>query len=254
MSKPIIGISTCFETHGLHNYHQAGDKYVSAILKVFDAVPLLIPSIGPQLGIQEILDTVDGLLFTGSYSNINPKEYNGTPSLTEIKHDRNRDETTIPLIRHAVDKGVPVFAICRGFQEMNVAFGGSLHQRVHEVEGLNDHREDDSLDLSGQYAFAHDINIAENGHLSKITNSAVEQVNSVHWQGIDQLGQGLEVEAKSPDGLIEAFRVKDAPFALAVQWHPEYNLTEIPFYYNIFESFSNAVQSYKNNKKFHDNL
>ncbi len=249
MSKPIIGISTCHEKQGLHYYHQTSEKYISAILDVFDAVPFLIPSMGDRLDLDTLLDNVDGFLFTGSYSNIEPKNYSDQPNENGTKHDAKRDATTLPLIPKAIHAGIPVLAICRGFQEMNVAFGGTLHQKVHEIDGLNDHREDDSLDLQGQYDFSHSLNLVEGGILASISSEPNPHVNSVHWQGVATLGDGLEIEATSPDGLVEAFRVKNAKsFALAVQWHPEYNVSNIPFYKAIFQQFGQAVNTFRGNK------
>ncbi|HIB33201.1 MAG TPA: gamma-glutamyl-gamma-aminobutyrate hydrolase family protein [Candidatus Marinimicrobia bacterium] len=241
MSKPVIGISTCFEKQGHHNYHQTADKYVAAVLNTVDGLPLLIPALGDKLHREKLLETVDGLLLTGSYSNIEPHHYSEGTSVENSKYDPNRDATTLPLIPGAIDAGIPIFAVCRGFQEMNVAFGGSLHQNVHRVSGMLDHREDSSLDVEEQYEFAHPIIITKNGVLDKLTGEKEPMVNSLHWQGIDQLGKGLNLEALAPDGLIEAFSVDDAKtFALAVQWHPEWKVMETPFYQTIFETFGAA--------------
>jgi len=249
MSKPIIGISTCVEQQGLHQYHQTGEKYITALRNTIDCVPVLIPSIGQELDIKALLNSLDGILFTGSYSNIEPHQYNGGESDGNTKHDPKRDATTLGLIPVAVDSGMPVFAICRGCQEMNVAYGGTLHQKVHEIDGLNDHREDDTLDLDGQYGFAHTIQISEGGILDSLSENKSPEVNSVHWQGVNELGNNLSIEATSPDGLIEAFRVTDSrAFSLAVQWHPEYKVTEIPFYKKLFQAFGNAVESYAKTK------
>ena len=241
MYKPVIGISTCFEKQGHHNYHQTADKYVAAVLDTVGGLPLLIPALGDKLHWEKLLETVDGLLFTGSYSNIEPHHYSDGTKAGNSKYDPNRDATTLPLIPEAVETGIPVLAVCRGFQEMNVAFGGSLHQNVHKVPGMIDHREDSSLDVEKQYEFAHSIIITKNGVLEKLTGEKEPMVNSLHWQGIYQLGKGLNLEAHAPDGLIEAFSVDDAKtFALGVQWHPEWKVLEIPFYQTIFEKFGAA--------------
>ena len=241
MNKPLIGISTCFEKLGAHYYHQAGDKYIAAISNVFNGLPLLIPAIGNKLHRQKLLESLDGILFTGSYSNIEPHHYGGPESDDGTKHDPKRDATMLPLIKDAVDSGVPILAICRGFQEMNVAMGGSLHQKIHRVSDMMDHREDSTLDLDGQYGFAHKISITPHGILDQISDDKKPWVNSVHWQGINQLGNGLTVEATSQDGLVESFSVTDSPsFALAVQWHPEWKVMKTPFYKSIFEKFGDA--------------
>ncbi len=240
MPKPIIGISTCYEKHGMFTYHQTGDKYISAVVNVIDGLPLLVPSIGNLLDIDRLLETVDGFLLTGSYSNVEPHHYNGTNSKPNTKHDPQRDSTTLPLIHGVLESGIPLLAICRGFQELNVAFNGTLHQEVHDVAGHNDHRENKELDLEGQYGFSHILNIHEGGVLAGLTENREEQVNSVHWQGVDEVGDGLRIEATSPDGLIEAVSVKNSKsFALGIQFHPEWKVTEIPFYRAIFEAFRN---------------
>ena len=244
MVIPIIGISTCFEKQGGHYYHQTGDKYITAISNVFRGLPLLIPALGNKLDRKKLLEQLDGILFTGSYSNIEPHHYDGPVLEKNIKHDPQRDATTLPLIPEAINAGIPVLAICRGFQEMNVAYGGSLHQNIHEVAGLADHREDSEMNLDGQYGFAHPLKLTPNGILDQLSDDQTPLVNSVHWQGIDQLGDGLVVEAMAPDGLIEAFSVKNASsFALAVQWHPEWKVTETPFYKKIFQWFGNACKA-----------
>ena len=246
MSKPIIGITTCFEKQGAHDYHQTGDKYISAVINAVGGLPILIPAVGDKLQIDQLLDTVDGLLLTGSYSNIEPHQYNRHPSDGETKHDPNRDATTLPLIPEAIDAGVPVFAICRGCQEMNVAFGGTLHEKVHEVPNMMDHREDSTLDLEGQYGFSHKINIVPHGILDQISDEKEPMVNSVHWQGVDQLGNGLRVEGTAPDGLVEAFSVYDShSFALAGQLHPEWKVMENLFYKSIFKKFGDACLKHK---------
>ncbi len=241
MIKPIIGISTCFEKHGSFNYHQTGEKYIAAVVDAIGGFPVLFPALGDKLDSEKLFSTVDGILLTGSYSNVEPHYYNGTSSRPNTKHDPHRDETLLPLIPKIVNADVPLLAICRGFQEMNVAYKGSLHQEVHTVKDKLDHREDSTKDIDGQYDFAHSVTLTENGVLSQLTNEKEPSVNSVHWQGVDKLGDGLQIEAVAPDGLIEAFTVKNASnFALGVQWHPEWKVMETLFYKAIFDAFSKA--------------
>jgi len=241
MTKPIIGISTCYEQQGMFNYHQTGEKYITAVINAIDGFPILIPALADKLDSDQLLATVDGIMLTGSYSNVEPHNYNGNDSKPNTKHDPRRDATILPLITDAVDAGIPLLAICRGFQEMNVAMGGSLHQKIHRVSDMMDHREDSTLDLDGQYGFAHKISITPHGILDQISDDKKPWVNSVHWQGINQLGNGLTVEATSQDGLVESFSVTDSPsFALAVQWHPEWKVMKTPFYKSIFEKFGDA--------------
>ena len=226
---------------GAHPFHMVGEKYARAVLDAAAAAPLLIPSLADELGFDELLQRLDGLLFTGSPSNVEPHRYEGAPSAPGTLHDPARDATTLPLIRKAVGAGVPVFGICRGFQEMNVAFGGTLHQRLHEVPGHLDHRDDETQPLEVQYGPAHDVTLEPGGVLRSLAASDRIEVNSLHNQGIDRLGAELAVEARAPDGVIEAFRVRDAQrFALAVQWHPEWKVMSNPFSRALFAAFGQA--------------
>ncbi|HKT72632.1 MAG TPA: gamma-glutamyl-gamma-aminobutyrate hydrolase family protein [Steroidobacteraceae bacterium] len=240
-SRPLIGIPADRRVIGQHPSHLAGEKYARAVLEAADGIPVIIPALAQELGLSELLDRLDGILFMGSPSNVEPHLYGGTPSLPGTLHDPARDATTLPLIRRAVANGVPAFGICRGFQEMNVAFGGSLHQRVHEVAGNLDHRDDESQPLEVQYGPAHDVYLEEGGLLRPLAGSDRIRVNSLHSQGIDRLGPGLVVEARAPDGLVEAFRVGDAAtFAVAVQWHPEWQVMSNPFSRALFAAFGSA--------------
>lgn len=229
---------------GKHPFHMVGEKYARAVMEAAEAAPLLIPSLAEELGFEELLERLDGLLFTGSPSNVEPHHYDGPPSAPGTLHDPARDATTLPLIRKAVSAGVPVFGICRGFQEMNVAFGGTLHQKLHEVPGYLDHRDDGSQPLEVQYGPAHDVTLEPGGLLRSLAMSDRIRVNSLHSQGIDRLGGELAVEARAPDGVIEAFRVRDAgSFALAVQWHPEWRVMSNPFSRALFAAFGDASRA-----------
>jgi putative glutamine amidotransferase len=202
---------------------------------------VLVPALGPELDLSSLLSACDGLLLTGSASNVEPHHYGGPASLPGTLHDPNRDATTLPLIPRAVAAGLPVLAICRGFQEMNVAYGGTLHQRLHEVPGHLDHRDDETLPLEAQYGPAHEVLLEPGGMLRKIAGSERLQVNSLHWQGVRELGEDLRVEARAPDGVIEAFRVADSPgFALGLQWHPEWQFEKNPFSRALFAAFGAA--------------
>jgi putative glutamine amidotransferase len=242
-ARPLIGIPADRRMLGPHPFHVVGEKYARAVLDAAGGLPVLIPSLAEELGLDDLVHRLDGLLFTGSPSNVEPHHYSGTPSAPGTLHDPARDATTLPLIRRAVASGIPVLGICRGFQEVNVAFGGTLHQKVHEVQGKLDHREDTELELDVQYGPAHEVNLEPGGLFHSLAGSDRLMVNSLHSQGIDRLGDGLSIEARAPDGLIEAFRVERAKsFAVAVQWHPEWKAMNNPFSRALFGAFGAAAR------------
>jgi putative glutamine amidotransferase len=244
VARPLIGIPADRRMLGLHPYHVVGDKYARAVLDAAGGLPLLIPALAEELGMDELLERLDGVMLTGSHSNVEPRHYAGPASDPGTLHDPARDATTLPLIRKALASGVPVLGICRGFQEMNVAFGGTLHQKVHEVQGKQDHRENTQLELDVQYGPAHEVTLEPGGTLHALAGSDRIQVNSLHSQGIDRLGQGLAIEARAPDGLVEAFRVEQAKsFAVAVQWHPEWKAMSNPFSRALFAAFGAAARA-----------
>jgi putative glutamine amidotransferase len=219
--KPIIGIPADRRLLGHHHFHCVGEKYIAAVVDGADAIALLIPSLGRPEQLPQLLASLDGILLTGSASNVEPHHYQGSPSEPGTLHDSHRDATALPLIPLAIQSGVPLLGLCRGFQEMNVAFGGTLWQRLHEVEGLNDHRENPQAPLDEQYGPSHDVELTPNGVLHQLAGTPRITVNSLHWQGVRQLAPGLQIEARAADGVIEAFSMPAAPaFAVAVQRHP----------------------------------
>lgn len=243
-ARPLIGLPADRRMIGLHPFHAVGEKYARAVLDAAGGLPLLVPALAEELRLDELLERLDGLLFTGSPSNVEPHHYEGPPSHPGTLHDPARDATTLPLIRKAVQAGVPVLGICRGFQEVNVAFGGSLHQRVHEIPGHLDHRDDETQPLEVQYGPAHEVILEGGGVLRSLARTERVTVNSLHGQGIERLGERLAVEARAPDGLVEAFRVEGAArFALAVQWHPEWRVMENPLSRALFAAFGAACRA-----------
>jgi putative glutamine amidotransferase len=241
--RPLIGIPADRRMIGPHPFHAVGEKYIDAIVRAADAIPLLIPVLEPALDSEELLARLDGILFTGSPSNVEPRHYNGPPSDPDTWHDPHRDATTLPLIPAAVARGVPILGVCRGFQEMNVAFGGTLHQKVHEQPGHLDHREDKAQSLDVQYAPAHEVILESASAMRAMAGEDRPRVNSLHSQGVQQLGSDLVIDARAPDGLIEAFHVKSAPsFAMAVQWHPEWRVMTNTFSRGLFAAFGRAAR------------
>lgn len=244
--KPVVGICADRRMLGAHPFHLVGEKYITAIVEGASAFAILLPSLGELQDLDHTLSLVDGLLFTGSPSMVHPQHYQGPDLEPGTLLDAHRDATTLPLIRRAIDQGVPVLGICRGFQEMNVVFGGSLLQKIHEQPGRLDHREDKEASLDVQYGPAHPVVFTEAGLLQRITGQAGTTVNSVHQQGVDRLGNGLIAEAIAPDGLVEAFRVADSPaFALAVQWHPEWKFADNAVSVSLFQAFGEACRAYQ---------
>ena len=241
-SPPLVGLPTDRKQIGPHPFLAVGEKYVRAVVEGAQALPILLPALQPVLPLEQLLGQVDGILLTGAVSNIEPHHYSDEPSYEGNVHDPARDATSLPLVKLAVEMGVPLLAVCRGFQEVNVAFGGSLYQKVHEQPGHLDHRENPDDPLDKQYAPAHAVTFNPGGLLAGIAGTPSERVNSVHGQGIARLGKGLKVEAVAPDGLIEAFRHEGAGFLLGVQWHPEWRATENPFYLGIFKAFGDACR------------
>ena len=228
---------------GHHSFHMVGEKYITAIRDGANALTVLIPALAPPITPEELLASIDGFLFTGSPSNVAPKHYGGAMPREGVMQDERRDDTTLPLLKAAIAAGKPVLCICRGFQELNVAFGGTLHQHVQEVSGRSDHREDKDADLEEQYGPAHPVTVSVGGLLGDIAGAGIFQVNSLHSQGIDRLADKLHADAIAPDGTIEAVSMPTAKgFLLGVQWHPEWRWAENELSREIFASFGAALK------------
>lgn len=244
-SKPLIGLPACSKPIGDQTYHTIGDKYVRAVAEASEAVPLVFPALAELSDPAAILAGLDGVVLTGSPSNVHPTRYGQAPSPEAEPYDEARDATTLPLIRAALEQGIPLLAICRGFQELNVALGGTLHARVHEIPGRMDHRRPQHEDLDVQYGPRHSVSFIVGGAFEAIAGSREIEINSLHWQAIDRPAAGLVVEGSAPDGTPEAVRVKDAKvFALGVQWHPEYKPLQNDFSTRLFRAFGEAARRY----------
>ena len=243
--KPVIGVAADRRMVDPHPFHMAGEKYVQAVVDGSDGLPFIIPALGDLLDVDDIIANVDGLLLTGSPSNIEPYHYEGQPSEPGTLHDPHRDALTLPLAKRAMQEGVPLLAVCRGFQELNVVLGGTLHQNVHEVPGYHTHKENPDDPLEVQYGPSHAINLVEGGLLHALAGADSVMVNSLHSQGVAKLASGVTVEAIADDGLIEAFMVDSAPgFALSIQWHPEWQVRLNEFSTAIFKTFGDACRAY----------
>ncbi len=249
---PLIGLPACVrELDGL-DYHMAGGKYLRAVSEGAASVPVIIPSLDPaghsstDRGAADpgaFLDRLDGLFVTGSPSNIEPRHYGGPASAPGTSHDPARDAAVLPLIQGALDRRLPILALCRGIQELNVVLGGTLHQRIHDLPGRDDHRGPIELPVEQRYGPAHEVSLAAGGMLARLTGSSTLSVNSLHAQGIDRLAPGLVVEARAPDGTIEAVRL-DEPgrFVIGIQWHPEWRFWESDFARALFGAFGDAAR------------
>jgi putative glutamine amidotransferase len=239
---PLVGIPADLRQTRAGPFHTVGDQYVRAVCDGAGALPLVLPALGGWYDVRDMLARLDGLLFTGAYSNVHPDRYGGPAPRDGTAFDPDRDATTLPLLRAAFAAGVPVLAICRGFQELNVALGGTLYQHVHEVPGRMDHRAPADVPLDQEYGPAHPVRLTPGGMLAGIVGATEITVNSVHWQGVDRLAPSLVVEAVAPDGQVEAVRVADArAFAIGVQWHPEWRFAERPADHALLRAFGTAV-------------
>ena len=252
--KPLVGISCCtkqFGVFGMPN-HAASDTYIRATDHVVGGVPVLMPANGPMADIETLLDRIDGIILTGSRSNVHPDFYDGPPHAEGTWEDPARDQMTLPLIRAAVARGVPLLAICRGFQELNVALGGSLHQRLQDVPGKIDHSTPMQPSAKVRQGKAHGIRVTPGGWLHRLAGTAEIAVNSLHNQGIDRMAPGLVAEGIAPDGTIEAVRVVSpaSGYAVGVQWHPEYDWQTDSISRRIFEEFGDMVRLYAAGTRF----
>jgi putative glutamine amidotransferase len=240
---PVIGIPVCVRELDEQSFHVVGAKYIAAVADAAGGLPVLLPALGNQWNFKDLASRVDGLLITGSPSNVAVHHYGGAPDRPDSPQDPARDATTLPLIRAALDADLPLFCICRGFQELNVALGGSLHTEVHNVVGRTDHRSPKGS-FESRYGPRHAVKLTKNGVFAQILGKDEIQVNSLHWQGIDRLADGLTVEGVAPDGTIEAVRATAARnFSLGVQWHPEYRATENPDSLALFQAFGKAARA-----------
>jgi putative glutamine amidotransferase len=253
-SRPLIGIPCCTRVQNDRLTHWVAEKYIAAVSDAADGVPVLLPAMADRTDLAELLDRLEGLLLTGSRSNIEPARYGGAPDPEgepneDDPRDLKRDAMTLPLIRAAAAADLPVLAICRGCQELNVALGGSLHPRVHELDGRIDHRSR-HIPVEGRYEYvAHPVRLTSDGALAPLAGAGEPVVNSLHWQGIDRLAPDLSVEAVAPDGQIEAVRHRHATFIIGVQWHPEYRVLENSFSRALFASWGEACRNYASGRR-----
>jgi putative glutamine amidotransferase len=245
MHQPLVAVSTDVRQFENYTWHAAPQQYLEAALTAAGVFPLLVPSFGDRLDLDQLLASVDGVMVTGSKSNVHPSLYGGDASEANGPYDPQRDATTLPLIRKAIDCGVPLLAICRGIQELNVALGGTLATEIQAREGILDHRAPASDNQDERFAIRQNVAIKPGSCLAGVFGVGDIQVNSVHRQGVDRLGSRLQLEAVAEDGTVEAVSVRDSrAFAVGVQWHPEYWVTSDDASARIFRAFGDAVRAH----------
>lgn len=245
MQQPLVAVSTDVKDFENYTWHATAEQYLDAAISVAGVFPVLVPAFAEKLDLDSLLASVDGVMLTGAKSNVHPSHYGGEATEKNGPYDERRDATTLPLIRKAIGKGVPLLAICRGIQELNVALGGTLATEIQELEGRLDHRAPESPSQDERFALHQSVRIDPDGCLAGVFGPGEIKVNSVHRQGIDRLGPNLRVEAVAPDGLIEAVSVVGArAFAVGVQWHPEYWGKSDDASRRVFAAFGEAVRSH----------
>ncbi len=244
--QPLVAIPACIKKiNEFFEFHSVGNTYVRAVADCSRARPLIVPAIGTMIAPEDFVSRIDGLVLTGSPSNVEPHHYGDDLDDPEMLRDDRRDATTLPLIRAALEAGLPIFAICRGLQELNVVMGGTLHRKVEEIPGRMNHRGDKGLPFTAKWQPRHRISLVEGGSLHQYAGTRTVMINSLHQQAVRDLADGLEVEATAPDGTIEAVRVKNAPtFQLGVQWHPERWFRADPLSRRMFQEFGQAVRAH----------
>ncbi|NKC15141.1 MAG: hypothetical protein GKR94_24005 [Gammaproteobacteria bacterium] len=228
-----------------HPAYASSAKNVDALLEFSGCIPLLVPAAGDRLDAEELVEHIDGLLLTGGRANVEPHHFGGAPFPPDEPIDPGRDGIMLPLVRACVDAGVPIFGVCRGIQEMNVALGGSLHYRCHLVPGMQDHRMPRHPEVTQEEIFKlrHEIRLTPDGSLRGYAGAASVWVNSLHGQSIHRVADRLRVEATAPDGVIEAVRLKQDPtFTVGVQWHAEWKPEEHDLSRTLFEAFGEATR------------
>ena len=244
---PVVIVTSCNRSFGEHPFHIAGRKYVDAV-RLAGALPLIAPPFAVD-EIDPLLATADGVLLTGSPSNVHPSHFDEAVHDPSLPLDPERDAWTLPLVRRALAIGMPLLAICRGTQEVNVALGGTLHQAVQEQPGYIDHRDDPDAPVAAQYGPAHAVQVVPGGLLRQILGADEATVNSLHGQGVARLAPGLRVEATAPDGMIEAFTAPDAAgFNLCLQWHPEWQAKDNPVSMKLLRAFGLACQRFRDHR------
>ncbi|MBJ9975871.1 gamma-glutamyl-gamma-aminobutyrate hydrolase family protein [Pseudomonas sp. S75] len=242
--KPVVLMTMGTQERKGHDYQVMTHKYIAPLVEFSDCVPVLVPTCCGTDALEAYLNMADGVYLTGAGSNIDPALYgqeNQTPGKAQ---DKNRDLFDIPLVQLAIARGLPIFGICRGMQEINVALGGDIYQKVYAEPGFDDHRENPDDPVEVQYAASHAVTIEPGTWLCEALGTGRIRVNSLHGQGLRNLGEGLEPIARADDGLVEAIHGPSiSPFLFAVQWHPEWQAAKNPDSIQLFRAFGDACRA-----------
>lgn len=251
MPRPIIGIiSNSHLLHGQYPAHAGGRMNSEAVARVSGCLPLVVPACPHLVDVSELLDTVDGILLTGGRPNVHPEEYGEEETEAHGSFDRDRDALVLPLIRAAIERGQPIFGICRGFQEVNVALGGSLHPEIRDLPGRMNHRMPVEGDLDTRFSRSHPVRLTEGGPFHRLFGAVEVVTNTLHGQGIKTPAPAIVVDGHAPDGTPEAIYVRDAAgFTLSVQWHPEYRAETDPVSRRLFEAFGDAARDWAERRR-----
>ncbi|MEM0946919.1 MAG: gamma-glutamyl-gamma-aminobutyrate hydrolase family protein [Pseudomonadota bacterium] len=246
MARPVVGIiGNSYLIGDEYPAHAAGRMVSQAVADVADAVPVIVPSDPGLVSLDALLETFAGFVLPGGRANVHPEEYGQSETDAHGTFDRGRDGLVLPLLRACVDRGQPILAICRGFQEMNVAFGGTLHPEIRELPGRMNHRMPPDGSLDEKFELRHDVIVTPGGPFHRLFGAEVVRTNTLHGQGIVEPGGRIVIDGRADDGTPEAIYVDGAPgFALGVQWHPEYNAAEDPVSCPLFKAFGAAARAW----------
>ena len=244
--RPVIGIiGNHYLIGDRYPVHSAGTMNSDAVSEVAGAMPLIIPSDPRYVSVSELLNICDGFLLTGGRPNVHPSEYGEEETLAHGAFDRNRDGVTLPLIRACVERGQPFLGICRGFQEVNVALGGTLYPEIRDLPGRMNHRMPPDGSLEEQFGLRHPVRFSEGGVFHRLMGATEVMTNTLHGQGIARPSPDIVIDGHAPDDTPEAIYVRDAPgYTLAVQWHPEWNAAADPVSRPLFNSFGQAAREW----------
>jgi len=246
MRKPVVGIiGNHYLINDQYPAHAAGTMNSAAVAKVCGAVPMIVPTDPDLVDVEDLLDICDGFVFTGARPNVHPEEYGHNPTEAHGTFDRARDRLALPLIQRCVDRGQPILGICRGFQEVAVAMGSTLHPEIRDLPGRDNHRMPPDGTLEEKFAMRHIVSLTPTGPFQKLWGASEVLTNSLHGQGIMDMGPRVIVDGRAPDGTPEAIYIKDAPgFTLSVQWHPEWQADSDPVSRPLFAAFGVAVKGW----------